>query len=521
MGLKSSLRLLLRVSKLELGKSKRKYDRRITVFLALVLIISYFSVQTLSTHDSEVGLYTISFSGKSSFPELRKALSDKFVEINGSADVIVGNGAIFVKKTDRSIAAADEVISIMKREYRDEIEKEYGEKAYPLIIGVQYVPRGKLSVGYVKTVKSIEEIKKRAESGNETVYSSPEDIEMPGLIGRMVVAFALVIPAYFASQISSSSLVEDKMSRRIEVLLSAANPLPLLFGKMLPYILASVLASVALSIYLRMPLSFLFIVPVILFLFSAQHLAATLSRSYREATFLILVVSLFIAIYVFIPAVFSGSIPVSRISPVTNMFDYVDGTLNIEYALLSVFHFITMSAVLFYITSKTLDLDVLFGKSIVGKLIDVSGNTLDRTWKFFAASSLSIPFAFMTEFFLLILLFVLPPRLALPTLILAIALVEEIAKGLIISVNPETKFAIATALGFFTGEKILVVLNIAHEYNAVFLGQYLILPLIVHISTVTVFAYLYRRTRSFSLPLTASTTLHFLYNYTVVLLLAS
>jgi ABC-type Na+ efflux pump permease subunit len=289
-------------------------------------------------------------------------------------------------------------------------------------------------------------------------------------------------------------------------------------GKILPYLITSIIACTLISVYFGVPLAFVFAIPVIIFLFSAQHFIAVISRSYREATFLLLVASLFITIYVFIPAVFSGSIPISKISPITLMLEYRDGRIEPESTVLSFSHLLLMSAVLFYLTSKSMNIDILYERSVLSKFLALSQDIIKRPWHSFVCASFSIPFAFMIEFFLIILVFLLPPALAIPVLILAIALVEEAIKGLLISARPQFLFTIATALGFFTGEKILVLFSVIREYSIIFLGHYLILPLFLHLSTAILFRYSLRH--GFGISLTLATLLHFTYNYLVVMFFA-
>jgi ABC-type Na+ efflux pump permease subunit len=524
---------VLKVARLEVKKSRKKYGR----FSVLAVILAIFFSASLSYYsfisgtDSENGLYTI----KSKFP----IYNPKFVR-GDDYDVYLGDGYILVKNTDKSIAAAEELLNYLKQIYNDYISKEYGDKAFPLLVRVEYIPTPEPSPSPspeptevseqtpvkesekpapVATPESEKEKKEEKTLEGETEdYVLPDEIEAPSLLEKLIVAFIFVIPSYFTVQIFSSSFLEDKLSRRLEVLLSATNSLSITYGKLIPYFLASLFITFSISAAFGKPFAFVFVIPVVFFLFSAQAFIIMLSRSYREATFLLLVTSLLITIYVFIPAVFSGSIPVSKISPVTLMLNYLEGLdVGLDEALLSFSHLLLMSFVLFYLSAKSLNPEISYHRSILGKMLLLAESVITKPWHSFLFAVLSIPFALMAEFFLIIILFVLPPDLAIPALILAVALVEEMLKGVIISAKPDLQNATLTALGFFTGEKLLLLFALSREYSIAFLGQYLFLPLILHVATALLFIYTYRF--GFRSALMSASTLHFTYNYAVVMLL--
>jgi hypothetical protein len=78
--------------------------------------------------------------------------------------------------------------------------------------------------------------------------------------------------------------------------------------------------------------------------------------------------------------------------------------------------------------------------------------------------------------------------------------------------------SVVTATGFFMGEKILTLIEISKEYSTLLLSQYLLFPLTLHITSLLVFSVLVKR-NGYLFALTASTVSHFLYNYTLIMLL--
>ncbi len=268
------------------------------------------------------------------------------------------------------------------------------------------------------------------------------------------------------------------------------------------------------------PVAFIFVLPVIALLFAAHSFVVVISRSYREATFLLLVASLLITIYAFIPAVFSTALPLSRVSPITLLLTHLSrDTIDPTDIFLSFSHFGVMAGMLLYMSTKGLNPDVIHGRSITEKIVAMSKLGIRSDVAAFCFAFLSISFAFMAELFALLALFILPEYLMIPSLILSVAAVEESIKSSIIVSRPDVKRAIITAFGFFAGEKFLIMFNILQRYSIAFLGQYLLLPLVLHVVTALIFVFSFRRL-GLRGALLSAVAVHAVYDYAVVMLLA-
>ncbi len=539
---------MLRLAWLEIRKVSKRYGRLSLVALAVTVAISacigYFAM--VSGVTSDLALYTSNVE-----------INSSTFTVSQNPDILVADSTVFVHWSDSSLAAADEFRAVVMQEYREYIEKEYGDLAYPLMVSVKYIKAGGSWVNLENATKS-EGITSKGKAGgvggaggnasrtesresmtanitattttipvhttpatvNKTGYIPPEYLKTPSLIDRMATAFIFVIPAYFTVQVFSSSLLEDKMLRRLEVLLSAVGRRKVLAGKILPYFVLSTLFAVAVAVISGSPLAFIFAMPVILFLFAAHSFVVVLSRSYREATFLLLVASLLITIYAFIPAIFSTAIPLSKISPVTLLLSYMGGeSIDTADYLLSFGHYTVMIGLLLYMSAKGLNPDVIHSNSITGKITAMSKLCVRNELSAFVFAFLSISFAFMAELFALLALFILPQFLLIPALLVSVAVVEELIKGSIILSKPDERRAIATALGFFAGEKFLIVFNVLQQYSIAFLGKYLLLPLALHVLTAAIFVLALRRWGVMPAFLT-SIAVHAAYDYAVVMLLA-
>jgi len=540
---------VLKVAKFEIRKSRKRYGggSLLIIILAVAVSVSLGYASVLTGIDSDRGIYTANV----------KVDLETFTT-SSSPDVALFDGKLFVGRSDKSLAAADELLKFLKKEHRKVIEKEFGEIAHPVRVSVVYLDLSKVtlpkkvveekekppetgeevpeSVGNksssssgletttavtattaVKTTTTVEETTPATPESNAT-YVPPEDIKTPSLVDRMVLAFLFVIPSYFTVQVFSSSLTEDKLLRRLEVLLSATSRSDLIFGKLLPCFILSLLSAITVSIYLGSFLAFLFVIPVVLLLFSTHTFVVMISRSYREATFLLLVVSLLITIYAFIPAVFSTAIPLSKISPITLLLAYIQGDeLAVADMALSFAHYLTMAFMLFYFGMKALNPDISYGKEIFQKLVEISKLSVTSDLVAFIFAFLSISFAFMAELFAIIAVFVLPQQLMIPALLICVAVVEEFIKGIIIFSSPTLSRGVFTAVGFFLGEKILILFNVLQEYSIAFLGQFLVLPLILHIATALTIAIMAKK--GYGKALGLAIVLHAVYDYAVVMLL--
>ncbi|RLI76152.1 hypothetical protein DRO97_01595 [Archaeoglobales archaeon] len=469
-------------------------------------------------------------------------------------DLLIGSNYVVVSGSDKSFSAGDELRSYLRDRYDYYLFEKYGSKAFPVLVSVEYLKRetkvefgmpSKPESGGIEEGKEQQkgiggkEIGKIGESKPETEitskesklpfvkkpkYSTPETLSPPSLLEKLIYSFLFVIPSYFTIQVFSSSLIEDKISRRLEVLISATSSYSIILGKAIPYLVLSVITVVIVSLILKENIGcLLFVFPIVLFLMSVQCFISIISRSYREATFLLLVVSLLITTYIFIPAVFSGTIPVSEISPITQMLSFFE-TLSMDFRdyIISTFQFYSMAMILFYLSSKAMDSEIMYSKSIVDKIMLVTSKVIKKDYHTFIASLFSIPFVFMVEFFLLSILFILPQSYSIPVLIASIALVEETFKATFVYAAFKNKAnlfssALFSAFGFFVGEKILIVANIATQYNFLFLSKYLLLPLLLHSLTMLVFVLLLRF--GFRRALIASSIIHFIYNYAMVVML--
>ena len=563
---------MLEVSFLEMKKSRKKYGKKFGLLLFFLLIFAVISAVMSSTGiKSDQMMYTaatqielkdsrfISFYADPS--EGRKAVKE------GTADVFLGfDGFLYVvtSGSKKSLAASEELIKAIKLDFEEYLYQKYGKKAHPVFVRAVYLDRGRVvspsgGIDIEKVKKAVEEVKKKAgqpggkagktEAGKtpkplvppesertfdvgrvgklifgEKGYTTPSALSPPSLIGKMVYAFILILPSYFAIQVYSSSFIEDRFSGRLVALLS--TPLTarnILLGKMLPYFVLSTVLVLISSIALASPASIVYIIPPLLFLFGIQTLFALLSRSYKEMTFLILVSSLVITGYLFIPAIFAGTIPFSKVSPITLLLSSLEGeAVTFREYVVATLQFFAGFAFLILICARALNVEVLDHQGgIVERFLEACRLVVTGYPMLIAYIGLSIAPIFMVEFMLASTLFAFPLQVSIPFFLLTIAAVEEFFKttALYSAIRNGLewwKAAIAGGLAFLIFEKLLVVADAGIFSSAMMVGM-LAPPLALHISTLLLFGYLIRiNPRKYWLAYLAATLLHFVYNFGVV-----
>jgi len=555
---------MLKVVKLELRKSVKKYSRKFIFITVLLTALSGFlaSQAINSGIDSDRKFYTLAspfYINDEKFVYYRAENGAEYVK-EGKIDVFLGKGSslyILLSNSERGKSAADELRKSIKNSFENKLWELYGERAFPVFVDAIYIKRDIVIQPEIRTgtsgenedtEKSIKDVKKKIEetkieeklsidgtnenkgvlSTVETGYKTPDEFNPPSLIGKMIYAFFFVIPSYFAIQVFSSSLIEDRITKRLDILLSSPiSGIQLLIGKMIPYLFISAITIVAAALILKESTEALFyILPIIFFFANLQMFLALTSRSYREMTFLIIVSSLVVTAYIFIPSVFGSTIPASKVSPITLMLATFEGEkIGIRDYLFATLQFYTMGAVILYLSSKALNPEIMYRNDLSGRLLAIATNSVRKYRHTFIAAIGAIPFIFLAEFFLLIILFVLPESLSVPLFLGVVAFVEEAFKGTIVYAAIKNNLngyvsALFCGVGFFIGEKAILVVNVASQFNNLLAANYLILPLIIHVLALFVFVSVIKlklpAKYSFAIALTTSTILHSVYNYAVV-----
>ncbi len=375
-------------------------------------------------------------------------------------------------------------------------------------------------------------------SDNEIIVPSLMNPPMP--LSQIILAFLYVVPIFFVSIFFTSSFMEEKLNRKLNVLLSApVTPLQIIAGKMLPYLGYSLVSIIAITLALGgdILLAVVIFVPIVLFIFSLYLMVALLYRTFKDQTFFSLLAVTLITVYLVFPSMFSGISELSHISPLHLAIQMYKGeTFGLSEYLLATAPMYLMFGVGLFIGVRIFNEEFLMGfRPLHRKLGDAVLLTINRQRLHFSILLLSlflIPAVFMVQLASLVIAFNLPTRFAIVVALTISVVVEEIAKsaGIVIliqnrialSMRKVVSLSAASALGFFVGEKFLlwVALRVIPQStftDAIFGTGLLIVPLLAHFFFTAMVCLLAARfgTKSYVMAIAGGSLLHILYNLLV------
>jgi ABC-type Na+ efflux pump permease subunit len=379
---------------------------------------------------------------------------------------------------------------------------------------------------------------------------SPAEIQPPFPFGSLLLAFLFLVPMNFVIQSYGSSILNERISRRGELLLVApVERLDIVAGKTLPYAAIAVATTAIIAAAIGGSLlSVAAVVPIAMTFLAATFLGAMFARSFKELTFVTITITVFLTSYVFIPSIFTNVTPIALISPLTLVVMELQGeAVSLGSYLFSTGPFYTSTAVLFLLgTGVYREEDMFSQKPVPLKFLDALDARLSGIRSVGVLTALFLPFVFIAELLAIAVLFVLPIEVSIPLILVVIAAVEEVAKSIHVfagfesdrfdrSVRTALVLGIASGIGFFVAEKFTVVAQLV-GLPSLQLGEaalqpagigitpstsLLLLagPLVLHTVTAGVAALGARKKlRWYLVSLVAATAIHAAYNFGVVTL---
>jgi len=375
---------------------------------------------------------------------------------------------------------------------------------------------------------------------------SPATIQPPFPFSSLLLAFVFLIPLNFVIQAYGSTILNERINRRGELLLVApVSRRTIIAGKTLPYFTAGMgvcgIIAVAVGGGLQ---SIAGVLPIVLAFLSATFVGGMLARSFKELTFVTVTISVFITTYVFVPAIFTNVTPIALISPLTIVVMDLQGqSATMGELLFSTVPFVVGSVVLFALGAGTYrEEDMFTQKSIPDKFLDALNAQLSGYRSVALWTALFVPFVFVAELLAIAVLFVAPIELSIPILLITIAAIEEIAKSIHIYAGYQRArfdralpvalgLGIASGAAFFVAEKFTAIAQVV-GLPELALGQaafapvgltptltigLLLAPLALHVVTAMITAVGARDSRLvYGSALFIATLVHALYNYVVV-----
>ncbi|MFA5237486.1 MAG: ABC transporter permease [Methanoregula sp.] len=325
-------------------------------------------------------------------------------------------------------------------------------------------------------------------------FVTPDQLSPPLPFDSIILVFVFIFPLYFTSQFFMMSIMNERIERKGEVLLSLpVKTSSIIIGKMLPYFLGMLAICAGLTVYIGASPIILFpLVPIIFFFLANALIIGMLARSFKELSFISIFFSTVATSYLFFPSIFANVHVISLISPLTLIVLTIQGTAWTlsDYCYATALFWLT-GAVLFYIAAKNFNEERLFSeKTLLPRCREFLAGALSRPHPYaslFFVAAATIPFVFMAQMMGLVLFFNLPMPFSLVLLMVLAAFIEETAKaaGVYTLFMQDPAFfttkrlvyaCAATAMGFLIGEKLLLFATLSEITESVF-GNILFLSL--------------------------------------------
>ena len=506
--------------------------------LALLIVVGLSAFALRNTISLGSGLYQIGVAGEvppihdTRFTVIPVELDEGQALLNQHAiDVLVYGTQVVSRNDNKSQYAVHALKQYMEKEELARIGATYPEsKAFPLRVGINYLNPSR-AAGQNQT-------------GGALPVTRPEETIIPSLtppplpFAQVLVAMIYILPITFISIFFTSSFMDEKINRRLTVLLSAPiTPLQIMLGKMLPYAIFahSAIALIAVLTKGNVLLTLAIFVPTTLFVFAIYLMVPLFYRTFKDTTFIAMLVTTLTTAYLVAPAMFTDVSDISYISPLTLAVKmYRNEPFGWREYL---FPSLPMSAIFgfaMFAGTRLLNEEFLMGyKPITRKISDAIYLLMAHSKPYLSVplwSLLVIPIVYMAQIVFLAFASNLPFGMIVGVTLMASALMEEFAKsvgivvladhGMVKSYREILLLAFLSALGFFIGEKLLVLLSInmvsQASISSVLFGQGLMLlvPLIAHSIFTTIVILLKTKANLLYLAaLMVGTVVHFLYNW--------
>ena len=180
------------------------------------------------------------------------------------------------------------------------------------------------------------------------------------------------------------------------------------------------------------PLIILILLPVSLMFLSTTFLGAIIARSFKELSFVLIFLSVFLSGYIFFPAMFANIHAISIISPITLVVRLLENeTVSISDYMFSTIPLYLLSILIFIFGIFIYREEDLFTqKSIKEKLLDSIQEFIKRIpFPLFSLSIALLPLVFSIQLMLIVLMFNFPIRIGILLFIIVAAFVEELVKS--------------------------------------------------------------------------------------------
>jgi ABC-type Na+ efflux pump permease subunit len=441
-------------------------------------------------------------------------------------DVFIDGAQVIARDDDRSQFAIRALKQYLEEQELIRVGQSYpNEMAFPLRVGINYLnPQGGQGVAQAAT------------KPEETII--PSLTPPPAPFAQVLVAMLYIMPITFISIFFTSSFMDEKLNRRLTILLSAPiTPFQIIMGKMLPYAVFALTttALIAILTHGNVLLALAIFAPTIMFIFAIYLMVPMFYRTFKDITFIAMFVTTMTTAYLVFPAMFTNVNDLAYISPLTlavKMYRAEPFGWR-EY----LFPSLPMAAIFgfaMYAGTRLLNEEFLMGyRPIRRKITDAIYLIMAHIRPRFSVplwSLLVIPIVYLAQVVFLTFSTNLPLGLIVAATLLASVLVEEVVKsiGIVVlaghdvvkSAREVLTLAFLSALGFFIGEKLLLLISLSFVSQSAVSGvlfgkgMFLLVPLFAHFVFTSIVTLLKIKAKfPYWLALAIGTVLHFFYNW--------
>jgi ABC-type Na+ efflux pump permease subunit len=353
----------------------------------------------------------------------------------------------------------------------------------------------------------------------------------------VLLALIYILPITFISIFFTSSFMDEKVNRRLTVLLSApVTPFQIIIGKMLPYAGFALMTTLLIGAltHANLPLVLTIYAPTTLFIFAIYLMVPLFYRTFKDVTFIAMLVTVLTTAYLVFPAMFTNASELAYISPLTLAVKMYRGeSFGWREYLFPSLPMTALFGIAIFAASRMLNEEFLMGyRSITRKIADAIYLVMARARPHVAVllwSLLVIPVVYLVQLVFLAFATNLPPGLILGAVLFASAAVEEAAKsvgivvladhGLVRTARGVLALAFLSALGFLISEKLLLLVSIQSVSQvAVSIAMFgasslLLVTLFAHFAFTSIVTLLNTKGRvPYTFALAAGTLVHFFYN---------
>jgi ABC-type Na+ efflux pump permease subunit len=584
------MKKVLQVAKREVQRFRTRFSggSRLVILLIVIiaLLVSYLVAQQGLVMGK--GLYTVGVSpGGPAITDPRFNVqvlnySDGIQMLDsGSIDLYMDGETAFSRNDLRSQYAEGALKQYLDKAQLTSFIEQYNiNQSFPLRIEVEQVPQATVAPvtsapvatvvasqpsitavpatasgpSTVNTSAAVEQQIAEFENGSSSKFKaefvSDNEIIIPSLmnppipLSQVILAFLYIMPVMFMSIFFNSSFMEEKTNRKLNVLMSTpVTPFDVIAGKMLPYVVFSLITTVAITVFLggNILLALAIFLPVILFIFAIYLMVSLVYRTFKDQTFFSMAAITFVTGYLVLPALFTGINDVSYISPLTLAVQMYRGqSFGLLEYVLSTGPMYVVFAISMFVGVRIFNEEYLMGYgTLFHKLADAIYLSLNKNHLYISialVSLLIIPAVYMVELIVAILSLMIPvssPMVFLAILLALCVIIEEVAKSLGILTLIENKkvtsmkmvlfLSAASAIGFFIGEKAMLYLSLSVVSNVMLIDALggaglLLIPLVAHFIFTSVVCLPTKKfgTKYYPVMLFAGGLLHFIFDFAIL-----